>query len=323
MLRVLSQCTRCTHPLQSPRKLNAQAGKRFFSHKLFTTNTNNATFKLSSRATQSSRATHPSPSTLSKSTKRPFLFSTMSAALFVAAGGATASLSSSEYLAMPPRHTEETHNNNTTKNSKDLKASDEADNIAPTTTPSSAVAVANTNSLARTSHPFFLLLRAAHLLLLFVPPLLLLPISHYLLPSLTHRLNISSSWSEFFSDQVETWLVWSMSSGGPTFLKLGQWLSTRPDLLPRRLCLKVRFTCLLIFIIKFFLCCHELTSFSFFQKQKKKQLLLFGWIAQHIYLFLHGIHSFLSSIVVFLFNLLQLRTKRSSLRQQKKIMRIA
>lgn len=45
-----------------------------------------------------------------------------------------------------------------------------------------------------------------------------------------HILNIISQ------DTLFTWLRWCLSRAGGTFIKLGQWAATRPDVLPSALC---------------------------------------------------------------------------------------
>ena len=74
------------------------------------------------------------------------------------------------------------------------------------------------------SHPMYLFCRAVQLTCLFTPPLLMVPFA-YAFTSLRSIL--------------QDWLVWSLSTAGPTFIKLGQWLSTRPDIFPMEFCLKL------------------------------------------------------------------------------------
>ena len=65
------------------------------------------------------------------------------------------------------------------------------------------------------------LLRCIRLALAFAPIVVLLPFL---------------SWTRDGRKRLASVLVWCMEAAGPTFVKLGQWASTRPDILPEDLC---------------------------------------------------------------------------------------
>jgi len=77
--------------------------------------------------------------------------------------------------------------------------------------------------LSKLWHGVLLGLRAAELCVRFVPLVVLYPVCVYVLPT----------WAE---DLWYRLLTWSLRHSGPCFIKLGQWLSTRRDLLPEHLC---------------------------------------------------------------------------------------
>eukprot|EP00301_Raphidiophrys_heterophryoidea_P018860 c3857_g1_i1.p1 GENE.c3857_g1_i1~~c3857_g1_i1.p1 ORF type:complete len:672 (+),score=147.33 c3857_g1_i1:101-2017(+) len=84
----------------------------------------------------------------------------------------------------------------------------EAQDVAPLCTPPRFLA-------------FCALFRFLHILMIFFPIAVALPFC--LLNSRTYQMWFSM-------------LIWSLETAGPTFIKLGQWASTRPDILPSRLC---------------------------------------------------------------------------------------
>lgn len=70
------------------------------------------------------------------------------------------------------------------------------------------------------------LLRAAQLGLIFCPTFVIAPFALI-------SESVRSLWYDI--------LAWCFSKAGPTFIKLGQWLSTRPDIFPIELCQKMSF----------------------------------------------------------------------------------
>ena len=95
-----------------------------------------------------------------------------------------------------------------------------------TTHPAASTTTNNSTTIITTtpSSTLQLIFRSVQLTLLFGPPLLFVPFAF-----------VFSSCRELLQD----WFVWSLSAAGPTFIKLGQWLSTRPDIFPIDFCLKL------------------------------------------------------------------------------------